>query len=383
MARMSRNRTYRVVDGERIEGVFRPVFVRNGRDYHLTELQVFTDGAIYDGEWGDLDGLRAKLEAGRVATTLDEGARASAFQLASWRFGEVVSWITPEELLGEVVDAIDRLNGRPDATDRCITAMLRYLDSRTETDRIALRAAYEAIPAHHRIFVLGDMDARDIPLRLLMSEVGETGDEYVLFEFEDGSEALGDDGVVTEAGRRGAFQYFANWRRPDPVAAAKREADGPAEARSPTVELTYGRPMYPRAHGLRNEFPAPIRVADAVYPTVGHAYWALSTDDEGARERIRTAPSTWAARDITVEAERRPQWPDVRLAVMADLLRAKFAQHPDLAEVLLATGDGRIHYRFADSPFWDTHDFTGRNWMGRLLELVRAELMAARVGLRL
>ncbi|MET8861975.1 NADAR family protein [Nonomuraea sp. NPDC004580] len=379
---MMGNRTYRVVDGERIEGVFRPVFIRNGDTYYLSELKVFSDGAIYYWEWGDLDGLRSKLEAGWVATTFDEGARASVHQLVSWRFSEVDAWITAEELLGEVADAIERLNGRPDSTDRCIAAALRYVDSRTEADRLALRAAYEAIPAHLRIFALGDMDARDIPLRVLASEVGETWDEDVFFEFEDGSEALDDDCAVTEEGLRAAFEYFADWRRPDPAAIARREADGPAEARSPTVKLTYGRPMYPRTHGLRNEFAASIEIAGVVYPTVEHAYWALSTDDEGARERIRTAPNSTQARDIAVGAERRPHWPDVRLVVMAELLRAKFAQHPELAEVLLATGDGRIEYQYADSEFWDTSGSAGRNWMGRLLELVRAELVADRIGFR-
>ncbi|GAA3115524.1 NADAR family protein [Nonomuraea salmonea] len=353
-------------------------FIRNGDTHYLSELKVFADGAIYYWEWGDLDGLRAKLESGWVATTFDEGARASVHHLASWRFDQVNAWITAEELLGEVADAIERLNGRPDSTDRCISAALRYVDSRTEADRLALRTAYAAIPAHLRVYALGDMDARDLPLRVLASEVGETWDEDVYFAFEDGSEALDDDGAVTEEGRRAAFQYFAEWRRPDQDVAARREA----EAQSPTVMLTYGRPMYPRAHGLRNEFPASIKVADAVYPTVEHAYWALSTDDEAARERIRTAPNAREAHDIAVAAERRPHWPDVRLLVMADLLRAKFAQHPDLAEILLATGDGRIHYAHATSEFWDITDAAGRNWLGRLLELVRAELVADRIGFR-
>lgn len=369
------NRTYRIVDGERIEGLSRPIFIRNG-DYHLTDLRVFADGAIYYWEWGDLDGLRAKLECGWVATTLEEGAWASGHDLARWRLGEVVSWITAEELLGEVVDAIDRLNGRPDSTDRCMTAVLRYVDSRAESDRLALRAAYEAIPAHHRVYALGDMDARDIPLRLLASEVGEAWEDY--------SEALNDDGVVTEEGREAAFLYFADWRQPDAAAVAEREADGPAEAQSPTVHLNYGRPMHAHAHGLRTEFAAPIEVGGAVYPTVEHAYWALSVEDVSQRERIRTAQDTLAAREIAVGSERRPHWSDVRLTVMTDLLRAKFVQHPDLAEVLLATGDGRIEYGSANSQFWDVRDsIAGRNWMGRLLELVRAELVAVRVGFRL
>jgi predicted NAD-dependent protein-ADP-ribosyltransferase YbiA (DUF1768 family) len=68
----------------------------------------------------------------------------------------------------------------------------------------------------------------------------------------------------------------------------------------------------------------------------------------------------------------------VRLAVMTGLLRAKFAQHIELAEILVSTGDATIRYTgLSDSPFWrDAPDSRGRNWMGRLLELTRFELVA-------
>ncbi|WP_146178633.1 NADAR family protein [Nonomuraea fuscirosea] len=122
-------------------------------------------------------------------------------------------------------------------------------------------------------------------------------------------------------------------------------------------------------------------------PRTGASRRRCATSTDGQRptgsRRSRAASNPQVARDLAAGAERRPHWPDVRLAVMADLLRAKFLQHPDLAEVLLATGDGRIHYRFANSPFWDTRDSARRNWIGRLLELVRAELVAERVGFQL
>jgi hypothetical protein len=112
-------RTYRLVDGEQIEGTARPVFIRNGDTYFLTELRVFADGVIDCWDWVDLDGLREKLRTGWVATSLPPGARASAHHLASWRFSEPQMWVTAEQLLGEVADDIDTLNGRPDSTRRC------------------------------------------------------------------------------------------------------------------------------------------------------------------------------------------------------------------------------------------------------------------------
>jgi predicted NAD-dependent protein-ADP-ribosyltransferase YbiA (DUF1768 family) len=63
---------------------------------------------------------------------------------------------------------------------------------------------------------------------------------------------------------------------------------------------------------------------------------------------------------------------------MARLLRAKFSQHPHLAEILLATGDGRIEYTSFGSGYWNAGRGKRRNWMGRLLELIRSEIAAQR-----
>ncbi|MEW2555117.1 NADAR family protein [Streptomyces zhihengii] len=129
---------------------------------------------------------------------------------------------------------------------------------------------------------------------------------------------------------------------------------------------------------LRNDFPAPIVFAGESYASVLHGYWALSVADVADRGRIRDAGSGREAHDLGGRATHRSDWPDVRLAVMAELLRAKFTQHPELARVLLSTGDARISYTgFSESPFWrDVPDGRGRNWMGRLLELTRSELVA-------
>lgn len=52
---------------------------------------------------------------------------------------------------------------------------------------------------------------------------------------------------------------------------------------------------------------------------------------------------------------------------------------PTGSEVLLSTGDARIRYTgLSESPFWrNAPDGRGRDWVGRLLELVRSEFAAA------
>jgi predicted NAD-dependent protein-ADP-ribosyltransferase YbiA (DUF1768 family) len=105
--------------------------------------------------------------------------------------------------------------------------------------------------------------------------------------------------------------------------------------------------------------------------------------DPAARQLIADAAEPSGAMRMAEREPRRPGWAAARTAVMAGLLRAKFAQHPDLAEVLVGTGDARIHYSGLGSTFWLVHGERGRNWMGRLLELTRAELIAQRSGIPL
>ncbi|WUI00063.1 NADAR family protein [Spirillospora sp. NBC_00431] len=126
---------------------------------------------------------------------------------------------------------------------------------------------------------------------------------------------------------------------------------------------------------LQIDHPSPIEVGGVVYPSVEHAYWALSTRGAGARDRIRVAERAGDARKLAEKEPRVENWSRIRTAVMAGLLRAKYRQHPELAEVLLGTGDAPIAYAGMASEHWIAHGGNGRNWVGRLLELVRSELL--------
>ena len=363
-------RISRQVDGERIEGVTRPVFIRNGKDYFLTDLEIYADGSIFCWEWVDLAGLKAKLASGWVATSFEPGARASAHHLASWRFADPQSWMKPEWLLGEVADEIDTLNGRPNSTGRCLLALDQYLQSRSEEDRAALRAAYEAIPWHLRRYALGDMDSKDWPLRVLA--VGKGG----RLDYPGGNAV-----TVTDQMHQQALDYFADRQQEREKWARPTYPDGPEGADSPTVHLNQvfypkGWPQEPGVLALRNEYPAAIVVDSVSYPTVVHAYWALAAADPATAEQIRAADRPYDAGKLAEQAAIRADWPVIRTGVMARLLRAKFAQRPQLAEILLTTGDGRIEYASVGSGYWNTGRGQGRNWMGRLLELIRSETAA-------
>ncbi|MDX6354747.1 MAG: hypothetical protein QOF98_1650 [Streptomyces sp.] len=361
-----------MVDGERIDGAWCHVWQRHRPEaqWFVTDLIVFADGAIMCGDRTDLVGLEKLLASGMLTPT-KPGVTPLAAEPSKWlsRHGEP---LTPEGFLAEVADRIEELSGRSTAGERCWDAIRRYQQDPTEHHRALLRDAYLALPPHLRIYVMGDMDRLDRPLRILLTDLGERVD--------------GDGPVVTEDMHQSALDYFD--RGDGGVARAREQravqyADDPDEGTGPAVTLyeTVFPRGWPEELGLvvlRNDFPASVQFAGETYPSVIHGYWALSAANASDRERITAALTARDAHDLGGRASRRTNWPSVRLAVMTGLLRAKFAQHVELAEILVSTGDATISYTgLSDSPFWrDAPDARGRNWMGRLLELTRSELIA-------
>ncbi|MGW3966047.1 NADAR family protein [Amycolatopsis sp. NPDC005003] len=357
--------TSRVVGGDVVEGRQRLVFVHKGDYYALATLGVFADGAVlWHYESTDFDGLRAAFDDGTLTLTPPEGAPLIITGTAKGTVPALESWLTPESVIGELADELDALNDRPDSSRRCWDALLAYAADPTGANLEAVRESYHAVPEHRRIFVLGDMDQNDVPVRILLAEAGETIP----------ARRPGRTLTVTPEVREWALGYFR--RREAGVArtGAQRVADGPET----TVPLAVGGHVYPSGwpdpagpEVLQIDYPAVVHHGGREYASVMHAYWALSTDDAGWRDRIAAAPRGIDARTLGEEAPRRAGWPAARLGVMAALLRDKFERHPAMAATLLGTGEARLLYSDRASKYWSSG---GANWLGRLLELVRSEL---------
>ncbi len=360
----------RVVGGETVVGVWCHVWVTHHSSPRpfVEDLFVFADGHIECGGGMDLDGLRRRLADGRVRLRdPDLPAPSGPPERPRWsaRYPEP---LTDDGFVAEILDEVERLNGRPTSSDRCWDAIRRWQDDPTEANRRLVRDAYLAIPGHNRVYVLGDMDRQDIPLRQLATDPGEP--------------VCGDGPIADEALYLQVKEYFDAGSRSEDAFRAKialRHADDAA----PTPAIV----LHERGNVsgdvlddavLRNEFPSPITYRGQTYRTVLHAYWAQAVAAPTDHDRIRDTASVRDAQELGGSCPLRPDWSVRRVAVMTEILRAKFTQHPPMAEILLATGDAVLIYTgYSESPFWtDRGPREGRNWMGRLLELVRSELAA-------
>lgn len=158
--------------------------------------------------------------------------------------------------------------------------------------------------------------------------------------------------------------------------------------------LYFGRDA--RLFGFLSHFhPSPLALDDDLWPTVEHFYQAQKCTDPAYRRAVREAATPGKAKRLAAPpgatgrsagqswfrktgVPPRPDWHEVKLDIMRRADRAKFAQHPDLAALLLATGDAELVEDSPSEPFWGIGpDGRGANWAGRVLMEVRAELRAA------
>lgn len=138
--------------------------------------------------------------------------------------------------------------------------------------------------------------------------------------------------------------------------------------------------FYPRKYYVFCNFSSfAVEWQGALWMTPEHAYQAAHFDDPEIIETIKNARSAHDAKKLMDKYQDRklPNWHDIKLDVMEDILRAKLAQHPYVKKKLLETGDKYIVENSPKDSFWgwgpnkDGHNHLGKIWMK-----LRSELQA-------
>ena len=129
---------------------------------------------------------------------------------------------------------------------------------------------------------------------------------------------------------------------------------------------------------LSNFYPAEVELVGVTYPTVEHAYQASKTLIPTEREIIRAAKTPGQAKALGRRVSIVPEWNQIRIGIMRDLLSKKFANKVLRAE-LVETGDAQlIEGNYWGDTFWGVCRGKGQNWLGKILMEVREELKVLR-----
>jgi N-glycosidase YbiA len=129
-------------------------------------------------------------------------------------------------------------------------------------------------------------------------------------------------------------------------------------------------------HGYMGNFwKARFFVYDRWWNTVEHAYQAQKTSLPEEYDAIHRATTPRKARDLGQLVSLRFDWDIIKDIVMEECVRAKFLQHKDLRDQLIATGDEELIENSPVDAWWGCgSDGTGKNMLGKILMKVRAQL---------
>ena len=107
------------------------------------------------------------------------------------------------------------------------------------------------------------------------------------------------------------------------------------------------------------------------YKNVEAAFQAAKTFDQKERLEIFSAVDPGTAKQFGRKVTLRPDWQEVKINVMYELLLQKFQQEP-YRELLLATDDAElIEGNSWNDTFWGVCNGVGENNLGKLLMKIR------------
>lgn len=125
---------------------------------------------------------------------------------------------------------------------------------------------------------------------------------------------------------------------------------------------------------LSNLYPSPLEWENFLFPAVENAFQAAKTNDSEARRHLsEMSPDESAAFGRTVAL--RPDWEEVKLSVMAEMLLLKF-EIPALRRRLIASHPSTlVNDAWWGDRFWGVTRGVGENHLGRLLMDLRGRLI--------
>lgn len=129
---------------------------------------------------------------------------------------------------------------------------------------------------------------------------------------------------------------------------------------------------------LSNFWMIEVRFDGETYASVEHAYQAAKVTAPESRYLIRMQNTPGNAKRMARIYSLRPEWVEIKLLVMEQLLRQKFdaVRYPDMAAALISTGSADlIEGNVWGDTFWGVCRGRGENHLGRLLMKIRAELV--------
>jgi ribA/ribD-fused uncharacterized protein len=125
---------------------------------------------------------------------------------------------------------------------------------------------------------------------------------------------------------------------------------------------------------LSNFWPAEVVLDGVKYPTTENAYQAAKTIDPVIRKQFVNCTPGMAKKLGQVIAIRN-DWEQIKIDVMTELLKQKFAINTEFGQKLLNTHNVKIvEGNYWHDTFWGVCNGVGKNMLGKIIMNIRRDL---------
>lgn len=139
-------------------------------------------------------------------------------------------------------------------------------------------------------------------------------------------------------------------------------------------------------HFLSNFSIQQVKYDGITWQTSEHAFQAAKTHDKDEKTMIQLCKSPGLSKKAGKKVTLRDDWEQVKIGIMAEIVRDKFTNNRVLTRKLLATGDDRlVEGNTWHDNFWGNCtcgsspcDYPGYNNLGGILMKIREELRDAK-----
>ncbi len=127
---------------------------------------------------------------------------------------------------------------------------------------------------------------------------------------------------------------------------------------------------------LSNDYPVEVPYEGISYPCAASAFLASKCGNLSERKSI-SGMTPEKAKQKYNSVPGNPEWQERQEAVMEEIVRLKFQQHPELKSMLLGTGTYRLVNGGKKDKYWGVNLITweGENRLGLILMKIRNEWM--------
>lgn len=121
---------------------------------------------------------------------------------------------------------------------------------------------------------------------------------------------------------------------------------------------------------LSNMYPTPLKINGLCFSCAEAAFQSFKTTDPEIRKKFQfiTGPE---AKRLGRKVELRPDWNEIRIAVMREVLKCKLKHYPSIYGVIAHaanTPGGVVEENTWNDTFWGVCNGRGENHLGKLLK---------------